>query len=195
LPISYKCKSETEANQLKRSILDKTLRIVAIFLAAILLCSSFTRVSFSAENSVKAMFIYNFSKYFDWSETEIDGNFTIAVFGKTEISDYLIQIAERKQMNSMPVVIKQVNNTSGLANVQMLFIAGNHPVFLKEVNRTIIPGKIIIITENQRMSRNASHINLVNVSDRLEFELNETKLKNQKVKFSKELSSLASKSY
>ena len=166
-----------------------------IFSAALLLMGSFIRMPEAADSSVKAMFIYNFSKYFDWSQTATKNNFTIAVFGKTEITEQLKQIAERKQLNGKPVVIKPVYNTSSLEDAQMLFVSGNNHRFLKEVNKSVNPGSLIIITESQGSNNGITHINLVNVSNKLGFELNETKLKIQQVKFSKELSTLAVKSY
>lgn len=145
------------------------------------------------ESAVKAMFIYNFTKYFDWSQIESKPDFVIAVYGKSKVAGFLDEIAHRKTINGKPIVIKTVSSTKEIAGAQMLFIPGNVTRVRETIQMISDYGSLIIITENKEALKSGSHINLINVNGKLRFQLNEKQMKNSSIKFSKELSALSIK--
>jgi len=160
-----------------------------------MLLSAFKVPNSGNENAIKAMFIYNFSKYFDWTQVNENSDFTIAVYGTTEVTNYLKEITKKKFIQGKSVYVKKASSLSELSDVQMLFIAGHNSQFIHAINNSVYSGSLIIITENPGNHKFLSHINLIRVHDKLGFELNETRLKDNNIKFSKELSGLASKFY
>ncbi len=174
--------------------LQNRLLLVLLVPAIVMLHGFANRVS-TDESAVKAMFIYNFTKYFDWSKLESKQEFVIGVYGSTNVTTYLNEIAVRKNVNGKLITIKIVNSIYDIHGIQMLFITDQSGAFLDEIRKLDSSEALIIISENKNAIRNGSHINLLNVDGKLRFELNESGLKNSNIKFSRELTLLAIKTY
>jgi len=175
-----------------RKIRNKILP--ALLVPVILVLHGFGNPASTDECAVKAMFIYNFTKYFDWSRIESKPEFVIAVYGNSPVVKYLDEIAQRKTINGKPIVIKSITDPSESSGAQMLFIPDNGKNHDEIIRNSINNSNLIIITENREDFKKGAHINLVNVDGKLRFELNEGRMKNNSIKFSRELSSLSIKS-
>jgi len=166
---------------------------MALMVPSIIVLHGFGGLSGTDESAVKAMFIYNFAKYFDWSRIESKPEFVIAVYGNTKVAKYLDEISHRKTINGKPIVIRTIFTPAECAGAQMLFLP-DHASNLSEILQMFSGNNsIVIITENEEAFRKGSHINLINVDGKLRFELNETRMKNNSIKYSKELTSLSVK--
>ena len=73
----------------------------------------------------------------------------------------------------------------------MLFIPDYSLRILERVQAIPNISSVVIITENSEAFKRGSHINLINVGGRYRFELNESRMKYNNIKYSRELSSLA----
>ena len=58
------------------------------------------------EYKLKAVFIYHFTKYFQWSYSDTSGTFEIAIIGDSNIIDPLKEIAEKKLVKGRRIKIK-----------------------------------------------------------------------------------------
>ena len=167
--------------------------ILAFLIPVIMLFQGFGTIEGTDENAVKAMFIYNIAKYFDWSQIMARPDFVIAVYGNSPVSKYLNDIAGRKTLNGKSITIKIIYSASECTGTQMLFIPENSSNVSEIFNSATISESVIIITESRVTFNKGSHINFVNVNGKLRFKLNELRMKNNNIKYSKELSSLAIK--
>ena len=172
----------------------KRIWLVLLMLVMFML-HSFSKPVGTDESAVKAMFIYNFTKYFDWSQLDSKQEFVIGVYGNSDVARYLTEIAYRKTVNGKMIVIKDVNSIADTHGIQMLFISDQSEYFLDVVRKNNLSESFIIISENRNAIRKGSHINLLNADGKLRFELNETGLKTNNIKFSRELALLAIKIY
>lgn len=160
----------------------------------IMLLYGFDNPAATDENAVKAMFIYNFAKYFDWSSVESRPDFVIAVYGNSDVTRYLEQIAQRKKINGKTITIKIIYSPGESAGSQMLFIpASTYQSSSVIQSAAAINSSVIIISEHKDAFRKGAYINLLNIDGKLRFELNEPLLKNNNIKYSRELSSLSVK--
>lgn len=158
---------------------------------AILVLHGFTTSFGTDENAVKAMFIYNFSKYFDWSGMESGNDFVIAVYGQSHIVKYLDEIAQRKTVNGKSILIRVISSPEEIRGCQMLFIPENVSRIISAFQERASANGLVIISESKGSLNKGAHINLINVDGKLRFELNESRMKHDGIKFSKGLSSLA----
>ncbi|MDQ3050457.1 MAG: YfiR family protein [Bacteroidota bacterium] len=157
----------------------------------ILILHGFENPTGRDESAVKAMFVYNFTKYFDWSRIASSNDFVIAVYGQSEIVQYLDEIALRKTVDGKPILIKVITSPEEVRGCQMLFIPENVSRIL-ETFQTYPPANgLVIISESRGALNKGAHINLVNVKGKLQFELNESRMKGNGIKFAKSLSALA----
>src|SRR4051794_29169072 len=91
-------------------------------LAVLLLLCSFQEPDVADEYTIKGMFIYNFTKYIDWSSSGIKNNFVIAVYGRSEIIKSLEQIALSKKVSNKNIEIKRISNLDDASDCQIIFI-------------------------------------------------------------------------
>src|SRR5688500_7167596 len=124
----------------------RALRLV-FMIPAILVIQGLGNLTGTDESAVKAMFIYNFTKYFDWSEIASRPDFVIAVYGNTPVTMYLSEIAHRKTVNGQSIVIKTVASREEFYNAQMLFIPENKSGILESLKNDDKLRSLIIISE------------------------------------------------
>src|SRR4051812_10996398 len=85
------------------------VRVRLFLLLMAFLFSAFKPVSEGNEYEIKAMFIFNFTKYVEWPETKNADEFIIGVYGESEILEPLEKIAAQKKVNDKRIVIKQLS--------------------------------------------------------------------------------------
>src|SRR5881227_1509792 len=74
------------------------------------------------EYSLKAAFIYNFTKFIDWNSSNNGDEFIIGVMGYSPIIKYLTEIAQTKSVNGKKIVIKQFYKPDEIKFSHVLFI-------------------------------------------------------------------------
>jgi hypothetical protein len=154
-----------------------------------------TTTTTSDASAVKAMFIYNFTKYFDWSEQNSKNEFVIAVYGNSEVTKFLREIAKRKDVNGKSILIKVISSEQEAVGASMIFLPEHSGHILHSISTNPKFKSMLIITDEPGSIKKGAHINLVNVGGKMKFEMNESLLKNNGVIYSKEISSLAVRLY
>lgn len=167
----------------------KALAMKACCFLPVFLCSSFTPNP-NNESAIKAMFIYNFTKYIDWPQQQKE-NFTVAILGYSEVMNDMLHIASNKKVNNKSIVIKNIQQVSADENYEILFIPETEKDKVKNVIE-LLPGKgVLLITESKNMAQQGSCINIINLDGKFRFELNEDAIRKQGLKVSNQLLTLA----
>ena len=178
----------------------KTLKYISgvfklqLIVAAIFVFSSFITGNQSGnfnEDSIKGMFIYNFTRYIDWSATDAKPDFQIAVIGASGITEQLNVIASRKKVNNRNIIVRTLSPTDDFEGVQIVFIAKHNNLKSRELINYIKSKGILIITEESDIIHNGAHINLTTFDGKVKFEVNEENIRKDGIKISKELLQLA----
>ncbi len=157
----------------------------------ILFCSSFQGSGIADEYAVKGMFLYNFTKYIDWSASASGNLFVIAVFDKSEITRNLQQIAANKKVNNRSIEIRTVHSLEDAGNCQIFFIPRASGHILKEAVEQLGGRSILIVTEEKDMAKKGSCINIIEVDGKIKFELNDNAVKRDGLKIASQLEALA----
>lgn len=181
---------------LKGMMRRKMAKVVLVLMVPVtMVLFSFRLNSAADENAVKAMFVYNFTKYFDWSAIETHQEFIIAVYGNTGISKYLNEVAARKNVNGKAILVKTIMSIPEAAGAQFLVVAAGSTHAISEVADNPKLKSVIIISEEKSAIKKGAHLNFVNIDGKMRFEMNESLMKNNGIRFSKELASLAIQIY
>lgn len=161
-------------------------------------------VLFSAGGNVNAqtvdykyhsLFMYNFTRYIKWPDAAIGNEFVIGILGKSPITEHLERMAQTKQVNGVPIVVKTFKNPSEMTDCHMLFLPENYSSKFEEV-RTILNGKhTLMVSEKAGLAQKGSDINFIVNNGRWNFELNQASTDMRKLKVSGELSKFAQKIY
>src|ERR1700751_1067565 len=103
----------------------KIAKKIIAFAVAISIAAQFSFIPQQApiqENLLKAAFLYRFTDYIDWGNSTNSNDFTIAVLGKSGITDPLNEIAQEKKIQGRNIVIKQYDNINDITDCQVVFV-------------------------------------------------------------------------
>ncbi|MEO8088485.1 MAG: YfiR family protein, partial [Bacteroidota bacterium] len=161
---------------------------VKIFLLlAAFVCNSFSSGSEGNEYQIKAMFIFNFTKYVEWPETKDAGDFTIGVIGESEILEPLERIATQKKVGNKKIIVKKLSlDDEDYCNI--VIISKSRLNKLELVEKKYAGKGVLVISDES--SRPAA-INLVTRDNKVRFEITQSLAKSGGVKISSQLLALA----
>lgn len=153
-------------------------RNIAIKILIILVCIAFSNTGASAEppqdatyvQDVKAVFIYNFTKYMNWAGE--DTLFQIGVIGETPILDPLRQIAQKRRVNQKEIQIKHFDHPDQIDHCHILFIPESEKSQLNAVIRRIRDKNILTVSEIENALFGGVMINFVIRQETVKFEIN-----------------------
>ncbi len=123
---------------------------------------------------LKAIFIYNFTKNFEWPEGKAD-EFNIAILGSNPtLLNFLTEMSTTKMVGSKKVVVKNINNISESSKPEILYILPDKSSVLAEAVSKYKGKGSLIITEKQGLAKVGAAINFVVAENNIKFELNKT---------------------
>jgi len=123
------------------------------------------------EANLKAVFIYNFTKYIDWDTSRADNDFVIGVIGYSPVTGILNQIARTNMAKNKRIVIRTFSKPEEIGGCNVLFIPGNIPYSLPSILERTGRG-VLTISEEDGYARQGSALNFVVINDKLKFEAN-----------------------
>ena len=149
--------------------------------------------SFAQSEKYQSLFIYNFTKYVKWPESENETKFVIGIFGDGPISDALQQMVNTKKKSGVGTdfVIEQYNQFSEIGNCHILFVCKGQLENLSDLNEKTVGEPILIITDSPGMGEQGAVINFVEIDGKMRFELNESMAESRSLAVSGSLASLA----
>jgi hypothetical protein len=140
----------------------------------------------------KAIFLYNFTRYFEWPEKMKSGNFIIQVIGSNpNINQELNKMAAVKQVGSQKLEIKANNTIDINMRPHIIYILNDASDVLKEVASKFKGKGALIVTEKNGLARAGAAINFVAIDNKQKFEYNKGNAVAAGLKTSDELKTLA----
>lgn len=139
--------------------------------------------------NVKAVFIYHFTKYIDW--TQEDSLFTIGIVGETPVLKPLQQIAEKKCVRQHAIQIQSCKHAGQIEACQILFIPESQHDSLDEIIRLMDGKPVLIISEIEDALSKGAMINFVLKQETIRFEINLKAMKQTGFRPSSEMLKLA----
>lgn len=142
------------------------------------------------ETSLKAAFIYNFTKYIDWDTDNADDNFVIGVIGTSPVTEVLMQVAKTNTTKNKKIVIKVFIKPEEIGHCNVLFIPSRIPFSLKSILDKVGKG-VLTISEDTDYAKQGTAINFIIKEDKLKFEANVNTINAAGLKASSQLLKLA----
>ncbi|MFZ2907347.1 MAG: YfiR family protein [Cyclobacteriaceae bacterium] len=137
------------------------------------------------------LFIYSFTRYIQWPETDNHGDFEILVVGDSPLLDELKVLAQNKKVGERPIKIVKINGVAEIRKCSMIFLPNERSGELPEVLKRVKDQSILVMTEQAGLGMQGSCINFITKEGKLAFELNQSALIKQNLKASTELTRLA----
>lgn len=168
------------------------LRHIFIFILAFSSLSFQQQPNFDPVAKGKAIFLYNFTRYFEWPEKMRSGNFIIQVIGSNpNIHQELSRMAAVKQVGSQKLEIRLNNSVDVTLHPHIIYILNDASDVLKEVSSKFKGKGALIVTEKNGLARAGAAINFVAVDNKQKFEYNKNNAVAAGLKTSDELKNLA----
>lgn len=147
-----------------------------------------TNPAYSQNERIKAMFIYNFTKYIEWPNK--DDIFTIGVLNSRKMSRELSALSKRKKIGKSKIVIKNLKNTSGIDNCEIIYIPKAQASKIKKIKSLTKNKTTLIISDESRGINKGAGINFVVRGKKQKFEIRRRNIEKKGVKLNSTLLSL-----
>lgn len=145
-----------------------------------------------ANAKIKAIYIYNFTKYIEWPETYKDGNFVIGFLGSSSaLLNELSKMSETKKVGSQSIQIKNITSIDNGDKFNIIYILTDNSTQLSEVLNKVKGKSTLIVTDKPGLAKQGSGINFVIVENKQKIELNKTNIEKYKLKIASTLVNMA----
>ena len=145
-----------------------------------------------ASAKIKAIYIYNFTKYIEWPDNYKQGNFVIGVVGtNATLVNELNKMATSKTVGNQKLEIKNISGSEDASECHIVFILSDYSTQLSEILTKIKGKSVLVVTDKAGMAAKGSAINFVFVDNKQKIELNKTNVEKYRLKVASTLVDLA----
>lgn len=145
------------------------LRRFGVLLVGLLLLSVDASAALS-EQRLKAVFLFNFSRFVEWPPSAFaaaDAPFVIGVFGHDPFGSDLDDIARGETVNGRQLLIKRVQNVQDAAGCQILFIPESERANLDDILAALTRSNTLTVSDLDGAARPGAMIRLVTDRDKV----------------------------
>lgn len=155
-----------------------------------------TSVSYGQTTISKAQanFIYNFTKFFDWPQSEKTGDFVIGVYGSRELANELEKVTSGKKNVTQDIVVKYFSSFNQITKCHVIFVSETNASKIDEIH-TQTGVHCLIISDSYYAIKNGAIIQFILESERLKYEFSKTNALKHGLKFHSKVAEMASKTY
>lgn len=152
-------------------------RLAATALLALsLFCPARTRSQQSrpTEYQVKAVYLYNFSRFVEWPAQRISANgnsFAICVLGKDPFGSALDTTVAGESIGGKRVVVRRTSKPQESLDCQIVFVSTSEDKQLKE-DLAALAGGVLTVSDIPGFSERGGMIQFVAEGDKIRFEVN-----------------------
>lgn len=173
--------------------MKKTLFILSLSLVLLTLSAAIKLdQSEEAGARIKAIYIYNFTKYIEWPAEYKEGNFVIGVFGTNPpLLGELNKMASSKTVGSQKLEIKTIGSPSDAVPCHIIFILADNSGQISDVINKIKGKSALIVTDKAGMAKQGAGINFSIVENKQKIELNRANIEKYKLKVASTLVEMA----
>jgi YfiR/HmsC-like len=143
-----------------------------------------------SEANLKAVFIYNFTRYIEWENLDNDRRFIIGILGQSTVDKPLREIARSGFVNNKRIELKYFSSPEDISYCHILFIPRNSSYDLPTILDKVDKG-VLTISEAPGSAKMGTAINFVVLNEKLKFEMNKRSIYLAGLKASSQLLKLA----
>ena len=144
-----------------------------------------------SEAEIKAVFIYNFTKYIQWEMPDSAAIFKIGILNGAEVSAPLKEIAAKKMVNGRKIRIEEYRDIDQIDHCQILLISEAHKASLEQILSVMKKKNVLIIGESEGFAEEGAAIDFVLKNGQIKFQINRRAIKQSGLRVSSQLLKLA----
>ncbi len=136
-----------------------------------------------ANARIKAIYIYNFTKYIEWPDSYKKGFFVIGFIGtNSALLSELSAMSITKKVGTQAIEIKNVSTIVNSDKFNILYILTENSTQLSDVLTKVKGNSTLIITDKPGLAKLGAGINFVIVENKQKIELNKANIEKYKLK-------------
>jgi len=158
-------------------ITDKKVFLQLLITVCIILYTGIfahSQTLFGPEYSVKAAFVYNFTKFVEWpEEAYMDANdfIILCIIPDSPNTDVFLSLQDKK-VRGKRIIVKKCDKIEELQGCNILFLDSTDKAFIQKVLRETRDRNILTIGHMKGFSQDGGIINFFTEEGRLRFEVN-----------------------
>jgi len=170
-------------------------KIIFIVLSFILFTSSAPVNIDQAEEAnakIKAIYIYNFTKYIEWPASYKEGNFVVGVLGSNSaLLAELNKMANSKTVGIQKFEIKNLSSCSAADKYNIVYVLSDNSSQISHVINALKGKSTLIVTDKPGLAKQGAGINFFVDGNKQKIELNRTNIEKYKLKVASTLVEMA----
>lgn len=128
-----------------------------------------------SEYQLKAVFLYNFSRFVEWPASAFaspDSPFVVGVFGHDPFGPELDEVVKGETVDGRPLVVRRVESAAEAAQCQILFIHQSEDQRLTEVLSAVDRHSTLTVSDLPGSAQRGVMIRLVTEGGRIRMRIN-----------------------
>jgi len=163
---------------------------------ALFLFSSFKQ-DYDVNAKIKAVYIYNLTRYFEWPANSKNGNFIIQIVGNASslIKELNENVVSKRTIGGQKVELINSDKIDKNKIPHVLFITSENSASIKSFASQLKGKGTLLITEQEGAAKTHAVINFVVIDNKQKFEYNKQNATKYGLKASEDIKTLASAVY
>jgi len=148
----------------------------------------------SKEYPLKAAFLFNFTKFVEWSPESLggpDGAIVIGVLGASPLLGELEAAVRDRKVNGRAILVRRIPNLGGAKSVHLLFVSASEDARLGELQGELRGANVLTVGESEHFAKSGGIITFLIDGDKVRFDINVAAADKASVKISAQLQKLA----
>jgi hypothetical protein len=145
-------------------------------------------------SQAQANFIYNFTKFFDWPQTEKSGDFIIGVIGSKNLAGALEKVTKGKTNVTQNIVVKYFKNKDEISKCHVIYVDDSKSSTIFNIHEKTGVHCLIISNYYKAIEKGAV-IQFIFEDNRLRYAFSRDNALKHGLKFHSKVSEMASKNY
>ncbi|MGQ0827195.1 MAG: YfiR family protein [Bacteroidota bacterium] len=170
-------------------------KILFILFSFIFFTSSAPVITDQAEEAnakIKAIYIYNFTKYIEWPTNYREGNFVVGVLGSNSaLLNELSKMANSKTVGSQKFEIRNISSCSATDKYNIVYVLSDNSAQITDVINKMKGKSTLIVTDKPGLAKQGAGINFIINDNKQKIELNRANIEKYKLKVASTLVEMA----
>jgi hypothetical protein len=175
----------------KQAVFLKQLFVWVLLVLIPLNPASSQRFNVHPDTRMKAVFLYNFTKYIGWTTLDTAKTFTIGVFGVDEILVPLRMMAQERLESGQTINVLKVTDPAEIDDCEILFVPVHNSTAFHDLRPGLTSTNILFVGESLGFATSDGAINFVKRDGKIKLEINRQALKDANLTASSQLLKLA----
>mgnify|MGYP006283206027 CR=1 FL=1 len=169
---------------------QQTMKKGVLVIMMMVLMAGFAKAQMEVDQA-KAKFIYNFTKFFDWPQSERSGNFIIGVVGSDNVYDELTDITSGKRVVTQDITVKKFRSYDQIEKCHVLFVSTYKDDIISTAHKKTGHYTLIISDASNSLNKGAA-LNLFLDGERLKYKFEDSNALKMGLKFHSKIKEMAS---